>query len=377
MGIKGLSKLISDYAPSAVKEKEISHYFGRKIAIDASMAIYQFMIAIRTTGESAGQLMNDNGEVTSHLQGLFHRTIRMMSNGIKPVYVFDGKPPTMKSGELLKRFERRTEAEASLSTATQEANHADIDKFSRRTVKVTKENNEECIKLLSLMGVPIVRAPCEAEAQCAALAKEGVVFATATEDLDALTFGTPILLRYLTFSQARKMPVAEIHLDEVLKGLDITMEQFRELCILCGCDYTGSIRGIGPQKSLALIKEYSDIETALKHIDTKKYAVPDDFLYQESERLFISPEVLPAGSVKLEWKAPDEDGLIKFLVDEKQFDLDRVKSGLAKLKEAKKKSSQQRLESFFGAAVVTKRKAVSATKEKKPAKKRATKSKAK
>jgi flap endonuclease-1 len=276
----------------------------------------------------------------------------------------------MKSGELLKRSDRRAEAEASLKTATEDANHKDIDKFSRRLVKVSKADNAECMQLLELMGVPVIQAPCEAEAQCAAMARDGLVFATATEDLDALTFGTPILLRYLTFSQARKMPVAEIHLDEVLKGLDLSMQQFRELCILCGCDYTGSIRGIGPQKALNLIKEYGSIDEALKHIDMTKYPIPTDFLYEDARALFDHPEVLAKESVKLEWKDPDEAGLIKFLVDEKQFDIGRVKSGLEKLKDAKKKSSQQRLESYFGAPIVTKRKASSSAPEKKAAKKR-------
>jgi flap endonuclease-1 len=103
--------------------------------------------------------------------------------------------------------------------------------------------------------------------------------------------------------------------------------------------------------------------------------IPSDFLYQEARALFEAPDVLPADSVQLEWKAPDEDGLINFLVNEKQFDLGRVKSGMEKLKDAKKRSSQQRLESYFGAAVVSKRKATSSAPEKKPTKKRATKKK--
>ncbi|VDK59284.1 unnamed protein product [Gongylonema pulchrum] len=63
--------------------------------------------------------------------------------------------------------------------------------------EVTKEHNEEARRLLTLMGVPVVNAPCEAEAQCAALAKAGKVFATVSEDMDALTFGSPILLRQM------------------------------------------------------------------------------------------------------------------------------------------------------------------------------------
>lgn len=98
MGILGLTKLIAEHAPGAIKSYEMKSYFGRKVAIDASMCIYQFMIAVR---QQDGQLLqNEDGETTSHLMGLFYRTVRMVDNGIKPVYVFDGKPPTMKSGEV-------------------------------------------------------------------------------------------------------------------------------------------------------------------------------------------------------------------------------------------------------------------------------------
>jgi flap endonuclease-1 len=84
MGIQGLAKLIADYAPAAMKTNEIKNYFGRKIAIDASMSIYQFLIAVRHEGGVT--LTSDDGETTSHLMGMFYRTIRMIDNGIKPVY---------------------------------------------------------------------------------------------------------------------------------------------------------------------------------------------------------------------------------------------------------------------------------------------------
>ena len=195
MGILGLSKLVADVAPYAIKENEIKNYFGRKVAIDASMSLYQFLIAVRSDG---AQLTNAEGETTSHLMGTFYRTIRMVENGIKPVYVFDGKPPTMKSGELEKRTERRAEAEQALEKAKEVGDVEEIDKQNRRLVKVGKSHVADCKKLLDLMGVPYVQAPCEAEAQCAELVKNRKVFAVGTEDMDALTFGSNVLLRHLT-----------------------------------------------------------------------------------------------------------------------------------------------------------------------------------
>lgn len=84
------------------------------------------------------------------------------------------------------------------------------------------------------------------------------MFAAGSEDMDTLTFRAPVLLRHLTFSEARKMPISEIFLDRVLEGLELTMDQFIDLCILLGCDYCDSIKGIGPMRAMQLIKEHQN-----------------------------------------------------------------------------------------------------------------------
>ena len=156
MGIRQLSRVIADNAPRATSEHAIKEYFGRKVAIDASMSIYQFLIAVRTA-DSGQTLTNADGETTSHLMGLFYRTMRMLEQGIKPVYVFDGRPPEEKSKELAKRGERRQESEKGHAEAHEAGDQAAIEKFAKRTVKVTPKHNEECQQLLSLMGVPFIQ----------------------------------------------------------------------------------------------------------------------------------------------------------------------------------------------------------------------------
>ncbi len=186
------------------------------------MSIYSFLIAVRSEGQ---QLTNESGETTSHLMGMFYRTMRIVDNGIKPLYVFDGAPPRLKSGELARRYMRKQEAHDGLEEAKETGTSEDIEKFSRRTVRVTKEHNEDCQKLLKLMGIPYLVAPTEAEAQCAVLARAGKVYAAASEDMDTLCFNSPILLRHLTFSEQRKEPIQEIHLDRVLDSMNMNREQ--------------------------------------------------------------------------------------------------------------------------------------------------------
>lgn len=254
------------------------------MAIDASMAMYQFLIAVRSGGAAGGQpaamLMNEAGEVTSHIQGMFNRTIKLMTSGVRPVYVFDGKPPPLKGGELAKRMARRARAEAELAKAEAAEDAEDVERFSKRLVKVTKQHNEDCRELLRLMGVPYIIAPCEAEAQCAELARKGKVYATATEDMDALTFQTPKLIRRLTFSQSSKdkQPIIEIDFAAVLRGMDLTYDQFVDLCILCGCDYCSTIKGIGPKTALKLIKTHKSLERVIEVLkNEKKYSIPPDW----------------------------------------------------------------------------------------------------
>jgi len=284
--------------------------------------------------------------------GMFYRTIRMADNGIKPLYVFDGAPPKLKSGELAKRVQRKAEAHEQLDEAKETGTKEEEERFSRRTVRVTKEHNAECKRLLELMGIPYIDAPTEAEAQCAVLARAGKVYAAASEDMDTLTFDTPILLRHLTFSEQRKEPIQEIILEKVLEGLDISREQFVDMCILLGCDYLDPIPKIGPSTAYNLIKEHGSLEEVVKYIENdpkKKYTIPDDWPYKDARLLFLEPDVRKADDPKcdFQWKEADVDGLVQFLVVEKGFNEDRVRNAAVRLSKHLKSQQQSRLEGFF------------------------------
>eukprot|EP00984_Skeletonema_dohrnii_P003381 scaffold1139_cov107-Skeletonema_dohrnii-CCMP3373.AAC.5 len=391
MGIKGLAKLLSDEAPDSLREVPLSSLQGRKIAVDASMAIYQFLIAVRSGGPGGAAMMltNADGETTSHIQGLFNRTIRFITEGIRPAYVFDGKPPQFKSHELVKRREKRQKAEEALKAAEESGNIEEQDKQNKRLVRAGTKENNDCKKLLRLMGVPVIEAPCEAEAQAAALAEAGKVYATATEDMDALTFRTPIQIRKMTFANASKAEVQQISYAKAIEGLGITHEQFVDLCILLGCDYCDTIRGIGPKTALKLIREHKNIETILDVIDRNKYVVPETYepmearkrkmdedkkkaakeadtddegedaakeekeedddeeelipVFVEARRLFNHHEVLPNDEVELKWTECQPGPLRTFLVDDMGFNPDRVKPNpeADKKRAAKRKAEKE------------------------------------
>lgn len=193
-----------------------------------------------------GELRDAEGNLTGHLVGLFHRTIQFLENGIKPIWVFDGKPPELKSFVLDQRKENKQQAIAEKTAAMDSGDLETAKKMAGRSVTVTKEMTRDAKTLIRLMGVPIIESPGEAESQCAELVKQGLAYATASEDMDSLTFGTNVLLRGFN---SKKEPIVQIELKPALEQLGLTMDKFIDVCILCGCDYTTNIAGIGPIKA--------------------------------------------------------------------------------------------------------------------------------
>jgi flap endonuclease-1 len=348
MGIKGLNALVKEHAPGAIIASEMKSLFGRKIAIDASMCLYQFMIAVRQ--QDGNNLTNEAGETTSHLMGFFYRTIRMVSNGIKPCYVFDGKPPVLKGGELEKRLKRREDAEKKAEEMKETGTLEELQKFERRTVRVTRQQNDEAKKLLKLMGIPYVEAPCEAESQCAELSRSGKVYGAASEDMDTLCYSPAHFLRNVTAAEARKLKVEDYDINKVLEGFDMDINTFVDLCILLGCDYCETIKGIGPVTALKLIKEHKNIENIIKSIEENpksKYKVPENWPFAEARELFLNPDVKLGKDVELKWEEPDVEGLVQFMVKENGFSDQRIRDGASKLSKALKGGTQGRLDGFF------------------------------
>ncbi|CDW80730.1 flap endonuclease 1-like [Stylonychia lemnae] len=358
MGIHKLMTLIQEKAPKAVKTITLDYLTGKVIACDASMAIYQFLIATQTMkqGMGIGELRDDKGNLTGHLVGMFHRTIQFLENGIKPIWVFDGKPPDLKSKVLETRKEQKEKATEEKKAFLETGDLEGAKRMAGRSVKVTWDMMRDAKKLLRLMGCPVVEAPGEAEAQCAVIVKNGQAFATASEDMDALTFGTKVLLRGFN---SKKEPIIQIELDEVLEGFNMNQDQFIDLCILCGCDYTTNITGVGPVKAYKYISEQGGvIENVLKKIEKennypwkkKKYHIPENFYYKEARELFKVPAAERDKKTidgMLKWTKPDEEGLKEFLIQQKGFSEIKVDSGLKKLRGCQGKTNQARLDCFF------------------------------
>ncbi len=305
MGIKNLLKFLSEHA-DIINEKEHTEYYGKKIAIDISILMYQVVIAIRNSGSD---LTNDKGDITSHILGLFNKTISFLEKGIIPVFVFDGKPPQLKQKILDARKQVRKKALEKLSDAQTES---DKIKYLKRSVWISREQTDQCRELLELMGVPYIDAPQEADSQLSYLCKENLVYAVLTEDMDILTFGSPRIIRNLTSS--KKIPL-EIELDKVLEKLNLTYDQFVELCILFGCDYCPNLSDVKVNEIYSIYIKHKSIEPTLAEIKTRGYIVPEKFEYAEAKEYFKTSLYNPVKSEAIKMKKPENEKLLNLLVN--------------------------------------------------------------
>jgi len=320
---------------------------GRKLAVDSYNTIYQFLSIIRQPDGTL--LMDSKGKVTSHLAGLLYRVANIIEIGIKPIFVFDGEPPPFK----LKTIEARAAAKEVARVKMQEAKEKgieDVKRWAQATSRITPEILEGSKKLLDYMGVPVIQAPSEGEAQAAWMCKEGQVWAAASQDYDSVLFGAPRLLRNLTLSGKRKLPSKGVYiniepeiidLSKTLKALELDRKQLIWVAMMVGNDYNSGIKGIGPKKGLEIAKKASSIKECF---DLAKASQDYYGELEEIERFYMSPKV---NEVDIEFKEPKRDKIIDFLCGQHEFSIERVEKAIDKIEKKPEKTGQSRLEGWF------------------------------
>jgi len=343
-----LRDLISD---NVKMEVEIEFFRGKSLAIDAYNALYQFLSIIR---QPNGTPLKDHlGRVTSHLSGLFYRTVNFIEAGLKPIYIFDGVPPEIKEMEISKRRRLKEEATVKYEKALREGDLEAARIYAQQTAQMTEEMVSDAKRLLDAMGIPWIQAPSEGEAQAAHLARKGDAWAAVSQDYDSLLFGAPKLIRNLTISGRRKLPRRKeyveikpeiIYLEKFLNELEITREQLIEIAILIGTDYNpDGIKGVGPKTALQLIRKYGKLEEAIKVLGERAKFPVDP---AKIKKFFLNPKV--TDEYRLEWRMPEREKVIEILCEEHDFSQTRVDKALERaLKSFEKQSKQTSLEKWF------------------------------
>ncbi|NYT03808.1 MAG: flap endonuclease-1 [Candidatus Methanofastidiosa archaeon] len=304
------------------KKIDISDLKGKSVAIDAYNALYQFLAIIRQ--RDGTPLKNSKGEVTSHLSGLFYRSVNFIEQGIRPIYVFDGKPPELKFQTIEKRKEIKEEAREKYIDAKSRGDFKEAKKYSQMTSSLKGDMITSSKELLTSMGIPYIEAPSEGEAQAAYVVLKGDADLSASQDYDSILFGAPALVRNLTISGKRKIPGKDLFVDvvpeiidnqDVLNTLNLSRKQLIEVAILIGTDYNlGGIKGIGPKKAIEIVKE-------------GKFGEYGEF--DQIINLFLNPEV--SDNYNISFEKPDKDRIVKILCDKYEFSELRVEKGIERI----------------------------------------------
>ena len=334
-----------------MKPIEIDELSNKTIVVDTPLWLYQFLSSIR---QRDGTLLTDSkGNITSHLAGLLSRVTNLMEKQIKLAFVFDGEPPELKRKTLEKRKEIKQEAQKEYEKAAEKGDEELMKKYAQRTSRMTDEMIEEAERLIEALGLPVIQAPTEAEAQASHIVRKGDAFALATNDADALLFGATRIVRNLNMvgkkKKSNKLAYETIQpdlivLEENLKHLGITREQLIALAMLVGTDFNlNGIKGIGPKTALKLVKKHdSNFELLFKEVKWNEF-----FDYPWEEVFNLIKNIPITDSYKLNWRKPDEDKIIELLVGRHDFSEERIRSQIGRITGQSAERAQKGLGNFF------------------------------
>lgn len=332
MGIKSLNKFLAQHLTNSncVRTIPVASLKDKVLAIDASIYLYKFICAIKNT---CTDIYSPDGQVTTHIQAILTKLFSLLKRKIKPIFIFDGKPPDAKKEIMAVRTEKKTAAknqieeirkrihELGIILKTQPETAEEVEQYKNlfaefmdartRLKKILKQSagfttcqSDQCKQLLDLIGIPYVNSLQEADAQCAHLVKSGVAYAVVSEDMDILTFGSHHLITGLSAKDTCKI----YDLNLILEDLNITYDQFIDICILLGCDYTTTIGGLGIKKILQQIRDYGNIEGI---IASEQFTIPEEFDFQHARTIFKESEVIDNPNIS--WRIPNHAGIKDFL----------------------------------------------------------------
>ena len=248
-----------------------------------------------------------------------------------------------------KRLRRGQRVREKAAAAWEEAQAAGQDgfKYAQAASRINSEILEDGRRLILAMGLPVIQAPSEGEAQAAHMAARGDVELVGSQDYDSLLFGAPQVVRNLAITGKRKLPRKNIYVDvepeiidleEGLARLGISRKQLVEIGIMCGTDYNAGLTRVGPKTALKLIREKGDLESILAEQEEKIEN------FAQIREFFLHPDVTDDYEIKM--KKPRVDEIVSFLVEERDFDQERVEKTARRLEEVYRRG-QSTLDRWF------------------------------
>ena len=313
MGILNLNPFLGNFCPESTETLSIEKLKGKRVVIDASTMIHaEKSIATKiVVGET--NLVKTGGQINQKKvqdllkEQMLNKIITILSKGVLPVLVYDGKPPPEKFSELKKRGDTKREKLDRIAVLQKKLAKADPLDIPHTVVselrqllinynRVTSDDYKAVKHIFNLLGLPQLQAKGEAEQLCSMLARELLISAVISKDGDNLPLGCPLWLSPVNKGQYRA-----VNLKKALKIMDVSMPTFLDMCIMLGCDYNKRISGIGVMTVWKLLKEHRRINKLPKKYNTKCLK------YKRCRELFApvsSESLIDSGSIHINRSAP-------------------------------------------------------------------------
>ena len=312
MGIKNINKLLKAKCKQGISSVSISKFANQVIFIDTSIFMYRY--------KHSGNLLSNFIQMIN----------KLLQFNIVPIFIFDGKPEDNKivmeerkkkrdkAKEKLQKLSKELEEEANKSGIIIVDNIPDnievreapesirniirqIEKVERNNISISWKDFSDLKKLLYSLNITFIQGKCESDLIIPYLCKKyNLKPLCLSGDTDFLAHNVNLLSKF----DNRSGSVEYYDIGLIKKDLKLNDKEFIDMCILMGCDYCKSIKGIGPMTSYKLIKKYKTMENYFKSVEKK-----DIDQYINSRLIFL-------GNNDLEIEIPGNISIKKFNKDE-------------------------------------------------------------
>jgi flap endonuclease-1 len=302
---------------------------GKKVVVDGTNYLVKYLSKMTHWNR-------DDRNPVSHLVGLFYLAINLLERKLRPVFVFDGMPmeekrkvPSYKIMKLIYLWKKYSDGVHYKDETRKEVALQDPSFVFEKVIV-------EAMEFVKLLGLPVIRAPSEGEAQACKLVRDRLAHAVVSQDYDVLLFGSLNMIKELDFE---KNTLLLVRLKDNLKNLGISHPQLVDLALLIGTDLNkGGVKGIGPKKALKMILEHGNLETINEKV------IPLEFNFKKLRAKFLNPPTIEFIPI---FRYPNLQVLKSYLRG--KMPQERIIKGLSRLKNGFDffKLRQQRIEAFL------------------------------
>ncbi len=288
MGIKGLKQFLRKKFPELFKVFNLGKFSGKRLAIDGNNMAFKYYSIIKkkfidTLADPVNDTINNKEMMIIWYKYVLNFIVSLLQDKIIPIIIFDGEILPEKIDTISERIKRKNNIlekvkvlkdkieEQGITSSIEDEKK--LKNLMGQQISISKDEMNSLKNILISSGLIVITSSSDAEHLASSLAINGKVDLVLSTDSDLLPFGCPLIITNLLPGEYNPIKHGidhlgeTIELSEVLGKLEMTYEQFRDFCILCGCDYNEKIYNIGPVKSYKLIREYRKFETFPESLD--------------------------------------------------------------------------------------------------------------